>query len=183
MIRGLADAGRLLEKPEYVQRASKAADFVLTNLRDAQGRLQRTYSVGEARLNAYLDDYTFLVDGLIGLHLATGEQRWLEAATELTETQLELFWDDKLGGFFFTSADHEQLLVRGKLLSGGPRPSGAAVGASNLIYLAAATKRPSFLDQARQTIQSASRLLQRYPAEAPRMVQAMSAWLRETAEK
>jgi uncharacterized protein YyaL (SSP411 family) len=181
MIRGLADAGRWLEEPAYVRRAVKAADFVFTNLRDQQGRLRRTFSAGQARVAAYLDDYAFLVDGLIGLHLATGEQRWLEAAAALTDKQIELFWDDKLGGFFFTAVDSEQLLVRGKLLSGGPRPSGAAVSASNLVYLAAAADRPEYLDRAKRTIQSASRLLDRYPAEVPRMVQAMSEWLEATA--
>jgi uncharacterized protein YyaL (SSP411 family) len=183
MIRGLADAGRLLDRPEAIQRAAKAADFVLDNLRDADGHLSRTYSAGRARLNAYLDDYAFLVDGLIGLHLATGDARWLEAAGSLTEKQIDLFWDDALGGFFFTSKDHEQLIVRGKQVHGGPRPSGAAVAASNLVYLATAWNRPAYLDRAQQTINSASRQLNRYPSETPRMVQALSEWLDTTGDE
>ena len=93
-----------------MQAAEKAANFVLTKLRDDTGRLKRTYSGGEARLNAYLNDYAFLVDGLLRLHQATGDKRWLDAADSLTQKQIELFADPAGGGFFFTSSDHEALL-------------------------------------------------------------------------
>ncbi len=169
MIRGMADAGRYLDRPDYVERAAKAADFVLDKLL-IDGRLRRTYTAGNASLNAYLDDYAFLVDGLIALHRATGEKRWLEAAEKLTEKQIELFWDLKDGGFFFTSADHEQLIVRGKLYHEGAGPSGAAVAAENLIYLANATGDATYRAKARKTIQSAARMLNRSPSGVPRMV-------------
>ncbi len=110
MIRGLADAGRGLGKPQYVQAAAQAADFVLAKLRRPDGRLFRTYTAGEPKLNAYLDDYAFLADGLIALHRATDETKWLEAADELTQLQIKYFWDEQDGGFFFTSGDHETLM-------------------------------------------------------------------------
>jgi len=100
MIGGLADAGRILKEPRYTSAAAEAAQFVLTELRTQEGRLLRTYAAKEAKLNAYLNDYVFLVDGLLALHEATGDKRWLETADELTELQLDLFADDKLGGFF-----------------------------------------------------------------------------------
>ena len=71
MIRGYADAGRLLKRPDYLESASRAADFLLAHVRTPDGRLLRTYSQGQAKLNAYLDDYAFFVDGLISLHRAT----------------------------------------------------------------------------------------------------------------
>src|SRR6185295_11376602 len=85
MIGGLADAARILKNDRYLAAAVKAAEFVLANLRTKEGRLLRTYSTageqgGKAKLNAYLDDYSFLADGLIRLHQATGDKKWLTAA-------------------------------------------------------------------------------------------------------
>jgi uncharacterized protein YyaL (SSP411 family) len=178
MIRGLADAGRYLERPEYTQRAVQAANFILENL-FVDGRLKRTYTAGQAKLNAYLDDYAFFVDGLLALHQATGEDRWLQQAQQLTDKQIELFWDEAGGGFFFTSADHEQLIVRGKLFHEGARPSGSSVAAGNLVYLADTLGNDSYRTKARQTIQSAATLLSRSASGAPRMVMVHD-WLSNT---
>ena len=79
-----------------------------------EGRLLHTYSGGQAKLNAYVDDYAFLIDGLIALHRATGDQKWLDAADRLTAKQIELFADESAGGFYFTADDHEQLIHRSK---------------------------------------------------------------------
>ena len=119
MIGGLADAARILKNDRYLAAATKAADFVLANLRTKEGRLLRTYSKageegGKAKLNAYVDDYAFLVDGLLRLHQATADKKWLTAAEEITAKQIELFQDEKSGGFYFTSSDHEALFARGK---------------------------------------------------------------------
>ncbi len=113
MIRGLADAGRYLNQPAYVQSAAKAAEF-LWDRSYVDGRLRRTFTAGEARLNAYLDDYAFLIDGLLALHEASGNELWLQRAAELQQQQNELFWDENLGGYYFTSTDHESLLARAK---------------------------------------------------------------------
>jgi uncharacterized protein YyaL (SSP411 family) len=175
MIRGLADAGRLLEQPRYTERAAKAADFVLTKLRTPTGRLLRTYTGNDAKLNAYLDDYAFLIDGLLALHEATGEQRWLTAADELMKTQLELFWDDEQGGFFFTSDDHEALIARSKDPVDSALPSGNGVSAQNLVYLAKALNRQEYLDHAEKTVNAFATLLADSPASAPRMALAWQA--------
>ena len=181
MIRGFADAGRNFEDQAYLDAAAKAADFVLAKLRTKDGRLLRTYSKGQAKLNAYLNDYAFLVDGLIALHRATGDEQWLQTADELTEKQLELFWDQAHGGFYFTSGDHESLLARGRDPVDGAEPSGNSVAAENLVYLGEHLHRQEYLDKAKATIQYASGLLQRAPAAAPRTVIAFAEWMRVTA--
>src|SRR5206468_7741588 len=115
----------------YIAAAERAADFVLANLRTKDGRLLRTYAAGEAKLNAYLNDYAFLADGLIRLHRATGKPRWLDEAAAFTAKQIELFSDERGGGFFFTSNDHEALLARGKDITDNALPSGNSVAAHN----------------------------------------------------
>jgi uncharacterized protein YyaL (SSP411 family) len=176
-IGGLADAGRILQEPRYVDAANRAAEFVLTKLRTDGGRLKRTFSAGEARLNAYVNDYTFLVDGLLRLHQATGEDKWLTAAGELTEKQIELFADEKGGGFFFTSSDHEALLARGKEVVDTAVPAGNSVSADNLVRLAVAHNKPDYLPRASKTILASAAILQSNPSAAPRMAAAIPALL------
>ncbi|HWB12396.1 MAG TPA: thioredoxin domain-containing protein [Pirellulales bacterium] len=176
MIRGFADAGRLFGNDEYVARARRAADAVLTHLRTPDGRLLHTYTAGEAKLNAYLDDYALFVDGLLALHRATQEQKWLDAASELSATQHELFWDDRAGGYFFTSGDHEALLARPKDPIDSATPSGNSVAAGNLVYLAAAGQ-PDNLARAEKTIMAFARFANRSPAAMPRMVVSWLAFL------
>jgi uncharacterized protein YyaL (SSP411 family) len=174
-IGGLADAGRILQEPRYIEAAIKAAEFVLDKLRDGDGRLMRTYSAGEARLNAYLNDYAFLVDGLLRLHAATGDQRWLDAAGSLTEKQIELFADEKGGGFFFTSSDHEVLLARAKEIVDTAVPSGNSASADNLIRLAVLQNKPDYLPRAAKTILAAAAVMQSNPSATPRMAAAVPA--------
>ncbi|HUY36807.1 MAG TPA: thioredoxin domain-containing protein [Pirellulales bacterium] len=175
MIRGYADAGRLFERPEYIAAAARAADFALARLRTPRGRLLHTFTSGEAKLNAYLDDYAFFIDGLIALHQATGERRWLDTADELTAVQLELFWDDQAGGSFFTSSDHEELLARGKDPIDTVLPSGNAVMASNLAYLGHALKKDEYLDRARETVIAFAAMLSQTPISMPRMAVSWAA--------
>ncbi|MBC8351740.1 MAG: thioredoxin domain-containing protein [Planctomycetes bacterium] len=181
MIRGFADSGRIMKNEEYIEAAVRGAEFVLTELRNEDGRLQRTYGQGKSALNAYLDDYAFLADGMIALHRATNDERWLKVAEELTLKQIELFGDEKNGGFYFTSGDHETLLARGRDPVDGVEPSGNSVAASNLVYLGTALDKPQYLERAKQTIDSASGLLQQAPGAAPRLCVAYQAWLQATA--
>ncbi|MCI0360375.1 MAG: thioredoxin domain-containing protein [Planctomycetaceae bacterium] len=180
-IGGLADAGRILKEPRYIAAAEKAADFVLTKLRDDSGRLKRTYSAGQARLNAYVSDYAFVTDGLIKLHAATGDKKWLTAADELTQKQIELFADGTGGGFFFTSSDHEALLARGKEIVDTAVPSSNSVSADNLIRLAVLQGKSDYLPRASKTILAAAATLQSSPSSAPRMAAAVPALLEARA--
>ncbi len=174
MIRGFADAGRGLKDESYVAAARSAARFVLEKLWTDNGRLLRTYGQGRAKLNAYLNDYAFFIDGLIALHRATGDRQWLVTADQLMQKQLELFWDSKSGGFFFTSDDHETLLARAKNPIDGAQPSGNSVSAQNLLFLADALGKPVYRERAKATIRSFGGLLERSPAAATRMLVAVS---------
>ncbi len=169
MIRGLADAGRILENPEYIKAATQAANFLLENSL-VDGRLRRTYTDGQSRLNAYLDDYAFLIDGLIALHEATGSAKWLEKARELQAKQDELFLDEKVGGYFFTSSDHESLLARAKNPTDGAVPSGNSVSASNLLYLAEQLNKDDLKERARGVLKGTSNMLDEFPSIAPRLL-------------
>ncbi|OHB77642.1 MAG: hypothetical protein A2W31_14900 [Planctomycetes bacterium RBG_16_64_10] len=181
MIRGIADAGRALGNDRYVAAAAKAADFVLARLRTPNGRLRRTYRAGHATLNAYLDDYAFLVDGLIALVQASGEKKWLKAAEQLTDRQIALFWDDQAGGFFFTSHDHEVLIARGKNPTDSGLPSGNAVSVGNLIYLTRALDRPDYLPYAERTVLAALPFFRQVPTAMPRMGMALADYLETRA--
>ena len=170
MIRGFADGGRILKNPKYIQTAASAADFALANLVDKDGRLFRTHCDGEAKLNGYLIDYACLIDGLIALHRADGNQRWLDAAKRLQLKQDELFWDEKNGGYFYTSKDHETLLVRSKRVYDNAMPAGNSVAATNLLYLAEESNDSAMREKARKTVLSASSILTRAPQAAPWLV-------------
>lgn len=153
MIGALARAAGPLKHPEYVQAAEGAANFVLNSLRDSQGRLLHTFAGGQAKLNAYLDDYAFVVDGLLALHDATGDAKWLKTAKQIQDEQLLSFLDKTNGGFYFTSHQHEELLARTKNSFDGVLPAGNSVSARNLIKLAKRTGTAAYLDEARATIE------------------------------
>ena len=177
MIRGLADAGRIFKNDRYTQAATKAADFVLDKMRDSEGRLLRTYAAGQAKVLAYLDDYAYFIDGLIALHQATSDERWLKAAGEMNEKELALFWDDRIGGLFYTSTEHEQLIARSKMPTDGVTPSGNSVSAANLLYLAKALDRPEYMERAAKCFQAAGPVLDEHPVAVPQLAVALAQWL------
>ena len=182
MIGGLADAGRILQEPRYVESAARAAEFVITKLRQPDGRLYRTFGGGQAKLNGYLNDYAFLADGLIRLYRATNDKRWLNEADAVTAKQIELFADDAGGAFFFTSKDHEELLARTKELADNALPAGNSVAATNLIYLASELKKPEYLSRAGKSVAATAAVMQNSPGAAPWMAAAIPA-LAEAREK
>jgi uncharacterized protein YyaL (SSP411 family) len=181
-IRGFADAGRLLKEPRYRATAEKTAEFLLERLRDDDGRLLRTYSASQARLNAYLTDYALLIDGLIALHQSTGQRRWLAPAEALMQDQIKWFWDDQQGGFFHTSSDHEELIARSKDPVDSALPAGNSVSVANLVYLARELNRPEYLDRAEKTARSGAAMMVRSPASMPSMAVALAALL-ESSKK
>ena len=182
MIRGLADAGRVFKRDDYTAAAARAADFVLAKSRDEKGRLQRTHAGGHAKVPAYLDDYAFFIDGLIALDRATGNVRFRHQAAKLTDAQLALFWDERIGGFFYTSSEHEVLFARSKLPTDNATPSGNAVSAANLVYLAGALDRPEYLARAEACIRAASPLLDEHPGAVVQTAVALDAWLEASAK-
>jgi uncharacterized protein YyaL (SSP411 family) len=153
MIGAYARAAAPLQHPEYARTAERAADFVLAKLHDPQGRLLHTHTAGQSKLNAYLDDYAFLIDGLLALFDATEDAKWLKAAKQLQDEQLRFFLDETNGGFYFTSHHHEELLARTKNSYDGVLPAGNSVSARNLIKLAKLTGIGAYRDEARATIE------------------------------
>ena len=177
MIRALANAGAALNRNDYLQAAEKAALFVLTRLRDDQGRMLRTYRAGSARYKAYLDDYAFLVEGLLALYQATGDDKWLNAARRLTDSQLELFWDEKQSGCFFTASDHEELLARIKTIHDTVLPSGNSVTVRNLLRLASLTADPAYRTRAERTLDALAPALQQTPRGMANLALAMGEFI------
>ncbi|HCC99523.1 MAG TPA: hypothetical protein DER64_03255 [Planctomycetaceae bacterium] len=155
MIRSLADGGRVLKKPKYTLAAAKAADFLLDKLRDkSKSHLLRTYRKGKAKLHAYLVDYAFLVEGLLALHQATGDTKWLTSAQKLTDEQISLYWDKTRHGFYFTSHNHEELLARTQNGFDSVLPSGNSTSVRNLVRLAKRTGQAKYRTYAQQTLEA-----------------------------
>ena len=182
MIRGFADAGRVFKNPTYIEVAQKAAQFMVDKMIREDGRLWRTHTNGESKLNAYLDDYACLIDGLLALHRATEDDQWLKQAVKLQQKQDEIFWDEEQGGYFFTSADHEKLLVRSKKPGDGALPSGNSVASENLLYLASQTDQQDYREKAQKTVLSASYLLERMPTSAPRLLVTAQTLMQDSKE-
>ena len=128
MIAALAEGGRILKDDRYLDAAGRAAGFILDRMRRDDGRLLHTYKDGQAKLDAYLDDYADLIDGLTRLYEATGEPRWIESALELARIMIDEFADPEHGGFFFTGSRHEALIARQKDVHDNATPSGNAHG-------------------------------------------------------
>jgi len=166
-----------LENKDYVATAQRAAEFILSRLKDEQGRLTHTYAGGAAKGGAYLDDYAFLVAGLLALHRATGDAHCLDEADRLTAEQIELFWDREAGGFYFTAGDHEELIARSKQGVDSAVPAGNAVAALNLIALAAALEKPEYQDYAERTVAAFGGLAARAPLAVPTLARARAALL------
>ena len=135
MIDALAYGYQVLGEERYLTAATKATHFILDTVRKPDGELWHTYTAGITKQDAYLDDYAFFVKGLLGLYRATGEEQWLKLAKALTDTMIQLFWDDKNGGFYYTRADAKHLIVRTKKPYDSAIPSGNAVAVENLVGL------------------------------------------------
>jgi uncharacterized protein YyaL (SSP411 family) len=141
MIAALAKAGRILNQPKYIEAAMKTADFIIDQMRKGDVLYHR-YEKGEVAIEGFLDDYAFLVFGLIELYEATFEDKYLQAAASLTKTMVAKFWDDKNGGFYQT---HEALAVpKMKQLYDGAVPSGNSVALHILLWLSRLTNEPSY---------------------------------------
>ncbi|HEX2826437.1 MAG TPA: thioredoxin domain-containing protein [Burkholderiales bacterium] len=151
MIKGMARAGRVFGRYEWIASARRAADFLRGTLCEG-GRLLATYKDGRAHLNAYLDDYAFLVDALLELAQSDFRADDLAWARELADVLIARFEDTANGGFWFTSHDHEKLIQRPKSAHDGATPSGNGVAAHALQRLAHLTGEPRYLEAAQRAI-------------------------------
>jgi uncharacterized protein YyaL (SSP411 family) len=172
MIRGLAIAARVHDDEGLAAAASRALDFLRSTLwRD--GRLLATYKDGRAHLNAYLDDYAYLVDAVLELQQVRFRADELEFARQLTEVVLGHFADEANGGFYFTSDDHEQLIHRSKTFSDDATPSGNGIAAFTLQRLGHLLGEPRYLTAAERTLRAAWPALERYPVSHVTLVTAL----------
>jgi len=173
MIAALAKASQAFHEPGYAKNAQKAADFIITKMRNPKGGLYHRYRDGETAIPGFLDDYGFFVWGLLELYEATFEIRYLKAALEFNEYLLTHFWDAKAGGFFITSDDAENILIRKKDIYDGAVPSGNAVAMLNLIRLGKITADPELERKAEATGQAFSRIVGQAPAGYTMLMSAL----------
>jgi len=148
MAAALASAGRVFDEPEWIRAAERATAFVLDQMHTSKSRMLHRYRDGEAAIPAFLDDYVFMTTAMLELFEATFDPKYLEQALELQQQTLELFWDKARGGFFFTAADNEELLVRQKEVYDGAIPSGNSMAADNFVRLARLTGDNEHLQEA-----------------------------------
>jgi len=181
MISALAKATELFNEEGDLQAAREAAAFVQKHLQRGD-RLLSTYKDGEANLNGYLDDYAFFVAALLDLFEAVQEPAYLDRAIELTETMIAHFWDGDGGGFFFTSDDHEELIVRTKVSFDGSIPSGNSVAVRNLLRLYHYTGQASYLEHAEATLRLFSGSMREQPFPQANMLVALDFYTRHPYE-
>jgi hypothetical protein len=181
-IAALAEAGAVLDRPDYREAARACADFVLGQLCDGEGRLLRSFKDGEARLNGYLEDHAFLLEALLTLYEATFEQRWFERAQMLADTTIARFGDPERGGFFSTSNDHEALIARRKEIGDHPIPSGNSSIALGLLRLAALTGDRSYEGQAMGVLRLFGNVAPRQPDAFAHLLRALDFHVATTRE-
>jgi uncharacterized protein YyaL (SSP411 family) len=173
MIAALAEAGAVLGRDDYLAAARECAGFVLSELRDGDGRLLRSWKDGQAGLNAYLEDHAYLVEALLTLYESSFEPRWFVAAREIADAMTERFADAEHGGFFETSSDHERLLARRKDLEDHPIPSGNSSAAYGLLRLAALTGEHRYEHHAVSVLRLLHELAPRHPQAFAHLLQAL----------
>jgi hypothetical protein len=197
MLAAFAEAARILDCDDYRQIAARNADFLLRELRTDGGRLLRTWKDGEAKLNGYLEDYAYLIEGLLELYQTNFEPRWFVAARDLAEVMIEHFRADsvqfqpeselpgKAGGiigFYDTSDDHETLITRPRELQDNATPSGNAMAVSALLKLGGFTNDTRHLDIAQRALASMQAAMAQYPLGFGQWLQTLSYALSEPRE-
>lgn len=164
MIAALAKAGQALQDQALIARAERAVAFLEATMLQPSGRLWHRYRNGDAAIEGHIDDYAFFVWGLIELYEATGTPRYLKRALQLQEILMAQFWDEEAGGFYFTAADAEQLLMRPKEFYDGAIPSGNSIALLNMVRLSRLTGETRWEQHAAAVARAASAYVQRMPS-------------------
>ncbi len=182
MISAFSKGGRILRESRYLETATAAADYALATLRRPDGRLLKRSRNGKAGLPAHLEDYAFLIQGLLDLYEAAFHHRHLQAAIELTDLAVKHFADKAEGGFFLTADDGEKLLVRAKEVYDGAIPSGNSVMAMNLLRLARITGSETYQKTADQLFAAFAGFVERSPSGCDVLLSALDFALGPTLE-
>ena len=181
MLSGLADAIRILDQPAYVEAARRNVNFIFSKMfRD--GFLLHTYKDGQAKLLGYLDDYAFLVVGLLDLYEVLFDRTLMEHATQLTEIMLREFWDEQDGGFFYTGKSHEQLISRAKPVFDASIPSGNAMATQALLRLFHMTGNDDYRTRAETVLRSYYDAMESQPFGFAHMLCALDLYLNPAKE-
>ena len=162
MLRSFAEAAAALGRPDYLAVAIKNAEFLAGSMKFG-GRLLRTYRDGQAKLLGYLEDYSFVIDGLLALYEATFDLRWLDEAVTLADSMIELFWDEGIGGFYDTGSDHETLVVRPRDVFDNAQPCGGSVASDVLLRLAVFTGNNDYSAKATVPLRSLHQAMSQSP--------------------
>ena len=181
MLAAFAEAARALNRDDYREVAERNAEFLLRKLRQENGRLLRTWKAcpegtegtGEAKLNGYLEDYSYPIEGLLELYQTTFDPRWFVAAQELADTMIEHFADSD-GTLYDTSDDHETLITRPRDLQDNATPSGNAMAVTTLLKLAGFTNELRYVDIAHQVLAQMQAMMSQYPLGFGQWLQALA---------
>ena len=176
MLRAFAEAGAALERQDYLEAAARNATFLLEELRP-EGKLLRSYREGQAKLPGFLEDYSFVADGLLSLYEATFDRRWLDSAVELADEMISQFWDDPQGCFYDTGRSHEELVVRPRDVFDNAQPCGGSVASDLLLRLSVVTGNEDYAAKAVSPLRSLAELMGRAPAGTGRWIAALDFYL------
>jgi uncharacterized protein YyaL (SSP411 family) len=182
MIAALALGARILNRSEYERAARKAADFILSKMRDENGRLYHRFRDGELAVEAHAGDYAFLIHGLLNLYQTTYDLTFAEEAKMLQEKMIESFWDEENGGFFSTPNGSVELPVRPKELYDGAIPSANSVALFNLVFLYRLTGDPQWDNRSRALIRAFAGTLKSQPQAFTYFLCALDFALRPSQE-
>ncbi len=177
MIAALAKGARTLDERQYGEAAKRAADFILKNMRTSDGRLLHRYRDGQATIQAHVDDYAFLIWGLLELYEANFQVGYLRAIIELNKDLIDHYWDEDKGGFYFIADDAEEILVRQKSIYDGAVPSGNSVAMLDLLRLGRITANPDYEEKAAQIARTFSMNIKRSPSLHTQFMVAMDFWI------
>jgi uncharacterized protein YyaL (SSP411 family) len=163
MIASLAKGAQVFGEDRYLNAAKDAADFIIDKMYQ-NNRLMHRFREGESAIQGHMDDYAFMIYGLLELFEASFEVNYLKFALFLNDTLLDHFWDDETGGFYFTPDDGEKVLLRKKEIYDSAIPSGNSVMMLNLLKLAQLTENEELKDKALQLEKAFSQTIEKIPA-------------------
>jgi uncharacterized protein YyaL (SSP411 family) len=174
MISAYARAAQILDDPKYLEAATRAANFVRTDLYDPKSKLLfRSYREGRGNVEGFADDYAFVIQALLDLYEASFDIQWLKFALELQQTQDRLFWDEKRGGYFSTSGKDKTVVLRMKDDNDSAEPAASSIAALNLLRLAQLRSDNHFEDRARKTIDAFAPTLNHFASAMPQLLVAL----------
>ena len=182
MISAFAKGYAVTGDKRYLDAARSAISFVESKLTSNDGRLRRTFKDGQSKLNGYLEDYGFYVNGLLDLFATYSKEEYLSKAIKYTDFMLQHFWDEKEGNLFFTSDDHEQLISRTKNFYDLAIPSGNSMAASNLLRLYHYSQKNVFVDSAVRIMKAGSRSATENPFGFGQMLNSIYLYVKKPVE-